>query len=523
MKMSYLKNPETVSFNTLKEKKILSISPYKNLDINNPNTKPLTWFYDKNPVEGGEIGSDAYVDESPHLFMRTEAVKPDSFTLKDQPHQKSPPFQPCKKQDFEKAYGGEEKNLVRKGDIFYPTGGYLGKIGICGEDRNAIYSSHFYKLRIKEKYRGYVFGMLKSSFGKQQTELWPGGAIDVLDTFKDEYLESLQIPLPNQSNSDEVIDYVNSLVNAVIRREKKIQEKYRNAISTMEKEIEGESTGKEKVFSMPTFDDLKEEKRLDTRIYSGKLQRYEDLIKSYENGYYEPGEAWDVNRKKHLNGKYQIIRGQNLQKSNIGRSVYRDRPKDGYYRLILSSNMSRFMTVPQMEYLGNPKELQTVKKGDVIFSLRGHLGSTIVYCEDDENTITNIDNAHIRREDSDLADSITLGFYLRYLVESEVVSDIAATGSGADSLALYHFGNIYLPKFPEDFQSEMKKIYHNENTLEDLPSSPESFENIDQDIVAELGIHQLREQIRDIRSLMDGIVSEIVDGNKVEVDYSFLN
>jgi len=519
--MKYVENPNSIDFEELQSKKFLTTNPYKNLKIENDRVKSLKWFYEDEPATSSEIGSSAYVDESQYLFMRTEAVNSSYFTLIDKPHNKSPPFQPCKKQDFEKQYGGDEKKLVREGDIFYPTGGYLGKIGICAEDRNAVYSSHFYKLRLKEKYRYYVFGMLKSQFGKEQTERWPGGSIQVLDTFQEEQLESLKIPLPKQENDDEVVSYISSLVKAVIRREKEIQKKYNSGISQIRSELESESKD-DKVFSMPTFSDLMEEKRLDTQIYSENLQRYEDLIKNYKHGFLEPGEAWDVNRKSQLNGKWDVIRGQNLQESQVGRSVYSDEDKDSFYRLILSSNISRHMDVPEMEYLGNPLGLQTVEKGDIVFSLRGHMGSTLVYCEEDNRTITNIDNAQIRNEDADLTDSIALGFYLRYLVEDGIIEDIAATGSGAGSLALYHFGNIIVPDFPRQFKEELGNKYYNEASLDRLPTTVSEFEDLDEQLVRDLGIFQLREQIRDMKEVVSKEVESIVAGREVEIDYSFL-
>lgn len=491
--MAYLELPQNVNFKEISKNKFLSPRTYKILKVKNRRLIPLLEFLDTpEPIRGSEIGSSAYVQKSPYKFMRTQAVNDSYFSLVEDIES----LVPCKRVDFQQAYKNDEKNLIRTGDLFYVKGGNVGAVAISTENINSIFSSHLLKLKIKKEYLYYVLAVLKSDFGKIQIEKLPAGSIEGLDNFKKEYFNIIKIPLPNKDKEKKIINYINFLVESIIKREIEIKKKYNEAIKLIKKDIEDNQKKKSVIVSNPSYLDLTKEKRLDTRIYSERLQQYKNLVRNYNYGYF--------NTLKEAG--YNISRGQNLQESNIGKSIYLEDGKDKYYRLILSKNMSLNMTCIKFSYLGNKNKLKILKRGDVIFTCRGYMGKVIIYCEGDDKTITNIDNVIISKRNANIEENITLGFYLSYLRESGVINDISIAGSGADSFTQYHFDRILIPKFQEKLKKEVSKLYFLEGFNEiDFKDAKE-----DESIIKKSGIYNLQLQLRLLERELYRIIDLIV-------------
>ena len=95
---------------------------------------------------------------------------------------------------------------------------------------------------------------------------------------------------------------------------------------------------------------------------------------------------------------FSLSRGQNLQISNIGNSIYSKKKHKNFYTLILPKFISKYGTVDSIEYLGNSKCLKTLKKGDLIFGAEGfEKGRSIVIIEEQEKVITNIHGITIQQ------------------------------------------------------------------------------------------------------------------------------
>ncbi|MBI2630524.1 hypothetical protein HYW76_05475 [Candidatus Pacearchaeota archaeon] len=489
--MAYLELPKNISFKNIAEKKFLSPRTYKILRIKNKRLLPLSSFLENpEPIKGSEVGSSAYMPNSPYKFMRTQAIDDSHFIL----FQDVESFVPCKKFDFEQAHSNNPNNLVRAGDLFYVKGGNVGAVGISTDDINSVFSSHLLKLKVKKEFLYYVLAVLKSKFGKMQIERLPVGAIEGLDTFKKEYFNIIQIPMPEKENIN-IIKKVDQLVEEIIKREKEIRRKYFEAISLIKSEIENNQKGNGKEFSLPTYKEILLEKRFDTRIYSERLQTYKNLIKNYKFGYF--------NNLDEAN--YVVSRGQNLQESSIGISVYSEKPLTGYYKLILSKYISPTMDVSEFAYLGNRNKLKTLKKGEIVFTCRGYMGKVIISCDEEQKVITNIDNVHIDKDGAKIEENITLGFYLSYLRESGVIEDISIAGSGADSFTKYHFDRILIPKFQEKFSKAISKFYYTgENIV---------WDNLDEKkTVEKSGIYDLQNQIYSLKNKLNEIIESITEG-----------
>ena len=83
MAESYIKIPESISFNTIEEKDYtLSSSQYMDLIMPNKNYKLVRDFLSR-PLKrsdlGNEIGSINYIGNSPYYFLRTKALQSHTY------------------------------------------------------------------------------------------------------------------------------------------------------------------------------------------------------------------------------------------------------------------------------------------------------------------------------------------------------------------------------------------------------------------------------------------------------------
>lgn len=80
------------------------------------------------------------------------------------------------------------------------------------------------------------------------------------------------------------------------------------------------------------------------------------LITNYKNGY---SAIYDYG--------YKVKRGQNLQISNIGKSIYTTKEYKNFYKLVLSQNLSTEGRILSIQYLGNKNKLSILNDGDIVY------------------------------------------------------------------------------------------------------------------------------------------------------------
>ncbi len=200
------------------------------------------------------------------------------------------------------------------------------------------------------RFKYYIYAFLKNKFGKEQANFGPIGSIGGLDTFTKDTLLSIQIPFPNQFDKDDIIKFVELLVKAIINREQEIIDKDKLIMDFIDKElIENQ---KENIFSYeyPSYKDiLNTDYRLETGMYTKEFKEMDFLLNNYQNGWQTLS---DMN--------FDVSRGQNLQFTSIGKSVYSTVPKYGFYKLALSKHFSEYATINKYEYVGNAKKLKEI-------------------------------------------------------------------------------------------------------------------------------------------------------------------
>jgi len=507
--MKYIQIPKTITYENLAQKGSLSPSNYKMVLLKNKNIIPIIELLEekKGPIKGKEVGSEAYVNNSPYFFMRTQAISDTNFVLKFN----CDSFVPIKKKDFEDAYKNNSNKLVKAGDIFYVKGGNVGAVGIAYSGLNAIFSSHLFKLMIKEELRYYVFAFLKNQISKAQMLNLPIGAIEGLDTFKSEYFERIVIPFPNQANKDEIIKYVSLLTKAVIRKEAEIKKKYKKIVDLIDKELKQNQKPSKFTYNMPLLRDFEETIRLDVGMFCKDYKEKQFIIENYTRG-----------AKNIFDFGFDFKRGQNLQVSQIGKSIYTDKYKTNFYKLIRPLNLSDYGIPEKYEYLGNPRKLQTLNKGEILFSAEGTIGKFCVFIDIDDRTITNVHGITIfRKEKKDDIESIFLGLFLGYLRLKSILDYISVGGQGG-SLAQKYWKYIKIPNFSRSKKEEIAKYYYNPTNHNEKKLNLINFENEDVKVTADSGIWQLDKQIKQIKQKLDTILHGIIMDEYIQVSFDFL-
>lgn len=506
--MDYISTPQKITIKELiKNQCSWSPSQYKKIEIKNKNTFTVEQLLaGQDLISGKEVGSSAYVPFStPYRFVRTKTIQEDSFQP-DLGIEGS--FEYITPNAFETNKGKKDEREINENDLLFVTGGNVGEVALANNIGKSIYSSHITKVPLKENCF-YVFAFLKNNFGKEQANFGPVGAIAGLDTFTEKTLLEIEIPFPQQKNKEDVIKYIETLVKMILAKERKIKEKNTLLNKVIEEELLNNQKSSKFVYAPVTIKDLKVLKRLDTGMYSEEYQKTKFLIENYSLG---------SNTFDDLN--YKISRGQNLQISNIGQSIYSESFKPNFYKLILSKDFSDWMTSVRASYLGNSKDLKQIQKGDIVFSCRGDLGRVFIFLEDREKTITNIDNVHIVNKKASLGNKVFIAAFLSYLRTKSFLSQISITGSGADSFTQYQFGLIKFPNFSQKKQEDIKEIYTNsheypQSDLNTAISKDAEWNNI-------AGIYEIDFSLKSIKAKINTLIEAITRDEDIDIDYSFL-
>lgn len=368
--MRYTATPlEISSCEVLKNQCSFSSSQYRRVIIPNRSTIAVSDFLCRDLKRsdlGTEVGSFNYVRQSPKFFFRTRGLQTHSL-LPDVTAESLTPINP-------RVFVDQD---LSEGDLIISKDSNIGEAIILDRDyKNWMLSGALYKLPV-EKWKYYLLAFIKHDCFREQLDILvpPGATIRHAKTL---FLDC-HVPLPN-CNRDAVISYIEELTKAVINKEKEIKRKHYLIHETIKVELENHQKPFRFQYAYPSLAEVKAANRLDTNLFRPYFKAHEFLIKNYANGFRS---IRDLN--------FGISRGQNLQVSNIGDSIYTDKHYPNFYTLMLPKYLSRYGTVDRIEYLGNKKELKTLKQGDLIFGAEGfEKGRSIVITDGSSRTITNI-------------------------------------------------------------------------------------------------------------------------------------
>ncbi len=500
----HLRVPITVSSQVMREKGFsLSPSMYRTVIIPTSATKTVRVLLDSTrPFDKGiEPGSISYMRESSCHLIRTKALQEDSYLL----YPKGDAIVPVNPRAF--------KDLqLSDGDILMSKDSNVGECAMVGGDsyKNHMFSGGILRLHpIVDRH--YFFSFLKHPIFKAQlVAKVPRGA--TIAHAKSLWLDCL-IPSPNQPDSARVVRYVSALMQAIIDKERAIRAKNITIDAVIIDELlKNQRSGAQYRSSRVTFDEIKRLGRLDSAMYVDAFKSKVFLITNYTRGHAAYEELG-----------FKIGRGQNLQVSCIGKSIYSDIPKPGFYRLAAPTDLSEYRTVRQYRYIGSKKPLSLLRRGDVVFGAEGFCkGRTIILTDEMERTITNIHGVIFHPNDGDIVKGIFFGCFLGYLRSEGLVDRIGAGGSGG-SLAIGYFHLVPFPRFPRNVQEAIAKLYHNPAPAPMSELSVSGFVRWHGQWNEHLGICELDREMKALqRTLMD-VQEKIMEGKEVAVPLSEAN
>lgn len=499
MEKNYIDIPIYTCINDIEGKNYtLSATQYKSFDIKNSNIKPLSCFLSRDLKRsdlGNEVGSECYVDSSKYMFIKTKALQPESYLLdiaKDSVQCITPQsYIPSK---------------LKKGDILISKDSNVGEVIILDKDYpDAMLCGGIYRLPISEK-KYYLLAIIKSEMFRQQIDfLVPRGS--TIRHGKTKFLDCF-IPLPNK-DSENSIKYVELLMKVIINKEIAIREKYHKIQSLIQQELENNQLNNVYVYSLPSIDEIQNLDRMDSSLYSDDFKKKEFLIKNYKHG---------SSTVKELG--FDISRGQNLQISNIGKSIQSKNYRDGYYTLILPKFLSVYGTAFTKEYLGNPNELKVLKKGDIIFGAEGNeKGRSLAIVEEQENTITNIHGITLHQSSHDLQKGVFVKLFLDYYRAKGMIDAYAVGGNGG-SLAIKYWDLLKFPNFPKKAEETIVSLYYNpEAKYETQNCNLDSFQNYDDSFNKKAGIYELDKSLKHLQEKLDIALNCIADD--ITISYEF--
>ncbi|MFX4267283.1 restriction endonuclease subunit S [Aliarcobacter butzleri] len=503
MNNSYIKIPNSISYNLIVEKDYtLSSSQYMDLIMSNKNFLFVKDFLTRDLQRkdlGVEVGSLNYIGQSTHYFIRTKALQKHSFL----PEITSETALPIMPNSF-------VKMNLKQGDILISKDSNIGEVVILDKDYpNFMLSSAIYRLPIIEK-KYYLLAFIKHSIFREQLDFMvPKGA--TIRHAKTMFLDC-KIPMPNE-NVENVINFVEALTQAIINKEKLIKERHEAILKAIETELLENQKLNKFSFELPRINELKEVGRLDTNLYRKHFKNVVFEIQNYKNG-----------SQTITDFGFTLSRGQNLQVSNIGESIYSKKPYSNFYTLMLPKFLSKYGTVDKIEYLGNPNNLKTLQKGDLIFGAEGfEKGRSIVIIEEQSRVITNIHGITIQQKEHDVNKAIFVKCCLDYLRNKGLI-DLYAVGGNGGSLAQKYWEIIPFPKFDKIKQDAIALLYHNQDIEYKTDTfTLENFLDQDDEYNSLAGIYELDKTAKQLKEILNQTIDNIVNDKEIKIHFQVKN
>jgi type I restriction enzyme S subunit len=396
----------------------------------------------------------------------------------------------------------------KNGDILISTvRTYRGGIGMVTEEQlnyccsPAIMVIRDVDTRITKEY---LLAILRTDFFIEQIlGFQTRGMYPRLDS---DAMNKVIIPIPKD---EKVIDYITMLSIACLNKHSLIKQRHSETIRLIEKELCNNQKPDRFTYNLPKFDDITELSRLDTNMYNHYFKQEVFEITNYQNGY-----------KSIEDLGFKMSRGQNLQVSNIGKSIYSKERHPKFYTLVLPMFLSKYGTIDEVKYLGNGNSLKTLKKGDLIFGAEGfEKGRSIVVIEEETNTITNIHGITLKQEAHNLTKAIFVKCFLDYL-RSKGLVDLFAVGGNGGSLAQKYWPYIPFPNFPESKQKEIAALYYNSKKYDTSGFTLDNFLEKDNEFNSEAGIYELDKTAKQLKRILNKAIDDVVNDREVIVTFS---
>lgn len=496
--MKHLRVPREIALADMKAKDASwSAGMYRHVEIPTSHTRTIRELingYDK----GSDPGSMYYMEKSTHHLIRTKSLQAHTHLISS----KGGAITPINPRVF------QDMSLT-DGDILLSKDSNVGECAIVdGESwRNHTLSGGIVRLRPSIN-RHYLFGFLKHELFKTELlSMVPRGATIA---HANELWLDCRIPFPVQVDADDVIAYVAVLTEAIVEKEKSIRARNGEIHAQIEAELATNQTGKAFQYAHPTLDELRTTLRLDTGLYCRGFRTFQHRVNNYRHG------ATTITAMG-----MRSRRGPNLAVSVIGKSLYSETYKPGWYELIRPVNISAYGTLDSREWLGSPKKLPTVNRGDLILGCEGfEKGRSLVLVDAPERCTTNFHGTVLYWPGAEMWQTIFVRCFLAYLREHGVVDWVGVGGSGGHMSPTY-FDYLPFPRFPEDVRKRIARLYHNPGVAPKSKASLANFVAWHREWNDSLGIWELDREMRVLQQTLAAVQEEIIEGRSVKIPQTF--
>ena len=431
--------------------------------------------------------------ETKYKYLKTGCLTSDNFLVNDNPTS----YEFIKPNDYKEFHNS--KRAIKKYDILYTSTGSNNRIGDCAlanEDLENSYSSHIFKLNLKNNTQNfYIFAILKSSYGKESCDLLVPKA-GIMRRGGDRFLD-IQIPFPTIANHlepQQVQDLVSVLVQDIIDKEEQIKAKNQRIDQLIETELKDNQKNNTFNYKLPKISEIKREGRMDTGLYDRKYKDISNLIQNYSKGFYF------LDQKK-------IKPGQ-----TPGDYIFADYQKNSQFKSWITPKNIDGRTLSFKTYIRTKANTKVTKNSLIVNGIR-YVGNGIL--ADQDSLIFCNQNTLIINQFGD------------QIKQSSLLCFLTSKFGKAMQLVQRNFGivpilyaenlcRVPIPDFPELKQIEIAKEYYNQvHPNQNL--TLENYLELEKQRNLKLGIFQLNMEIFDLRNKLEEIVDRIVNEQPVDI------
>ena len=494
--MDFLRVPDEITLQEIRAKDT-SFSPglYRRVIITTNNVKQVRDLLNStSPFDKGiEPGSIWYLKHSTHHFIRTKALQKDSYLL----YPKGNAITPINPKVF------VDRNLC-EGDILMAKDSNIGECAMVDGDnwKNHMFSGGIVRLHpICDCY--YLYSFLKHPIFKIQLQAMTSRGATITHA-KNLWLDCL-IPFPNQKDSDKVIHYVSDLMQAIVDKGKYIKKRDDEIFYLITNELESKQKLQHSFnYTLPAINEIKNQGRLDAAIYDETYKKLLHLIMNYEHVFETPKQMGFV-----------VTPGPTLEIKILRTRIDSENYKPNFYALIIPTNISIYGTMSKIPYLGTSKKIPLLKPGDIIFGESGSHRS-VVLLDFKGKYITNAHGLYARRDDSNMVKSIFFRCFYDWLYKNGVIDILAVGGSGGHFSPEY-FECLKIPKFPEQKQKEIARLYHSPCSPPKDDPTLDTFVDWHRHWNTNLGIWELDREMKNLQRTLNSVQEKIIKGEEIDV------
>lgn len=484
---TYISKPNMIKFSVL-EKSRNSLCPkdYRILYNKNQNGYKLSALL-RNNFQGQEIGSEAYFKKSKYRFLKTVNINK-KFILDETSIEYCIPI---------------NTRYPKKGNIFIVKDGAgqgLGEVCYYHLDNKIeldSISAGVLSIDVKADYKFYVLGILKSQHFKDFVNLHTpeGSTIRHSKKIALEYI----VPFPTSkcnAKPDDVQKYVSLIVQDIIHKEEVFNRKNVLIDTIIGNELKENQNSSDFKFLFPSINEIKNEYRMDTILYTDKYKRLEYLVTNYKNGIFyipeaavspgkTPGDYYFTNYKS--DNTFEWITPKNLSQRRLIFKTYlhtKQKPVTKKYSLIFSG----------IRYVGNCYFVENNKE--------------LIFCN--QNTLV-----------INYSDKIEKQLYILCYFSSQIGKKLQLMQRVFGIVPILYskdFAKIPIPKIPIKIQKEISKEYYN-------PIEPNKGLTLDNFLDKEksrnnnIGIFQLNSEILELKERIATIVDKIIKEEKINIEF----